>query len=456
MSLSRIGRGGLSAAAMAIALWGSSSQAQTSAPRSMSVEDCVAMALRQNPDVLAKDAEVEQAEASARGAEGRLGPRLHVDANFQQWNGPYNIPFNFGSSGGGMPSTPTIFPVRSAFTWLASVSLIQPITGLWPIYENYKLQDLGVDVAKVHREAARRDVAFQVTEAYWRALESGSLSEVASKSVDQLSDQLKKSESLYANGVVSQTDVLRAQVAVANAHQRVIQLRGQMSMERARLAAAMGMPPDLAVEPQPLVGDPPVPAVMTVEEAERRAISGRVELREIDKQLEQADKGVHGAQARLLPEINVIGNYARNGGSEFVQPEAAYVGATASWDVWDWGATINGIGEAKARTAQVMTARTQIEEKVRLDVRQAYVDVETAQEGMAAAKTAVSAAEENFRLVSKRYEAAAATAFDVIDAEALLTQARGQMQTSLYDLMIAEAAFDRATGIAPHAPRDAQ
>lgn len=225
-------------------------------------------------------------------------------------------------------------------------------------------------------------------------------------------------------------------------------------MDRARLAAAMGMPPDVAIEPKPLQGEPPAPAAATLEDAERRAVSGRVELREIDEQLEQADKGVQGAEARLLPEINLVGNYAHNAGSAFVQQDAAYVGATASWDVWDWGATINGIGEAKARTARILAARTEVEEKVRLDVRQAYVDVETAQEGMAAANTAVAAAEENFRLVTKRYEAAAATAFDVIDAEALLTQARGQMQTSLYDLMIAEAALERATGIVPRAPRD--
>jgi outer membrane protein len=441
---------GLPAATVAFALWGSSSAVAAETTRSMSIDDCVALALRQNPDLLGKDAEVSQAEAEASGAEGRLGPRLHVDANVQQWNSPFNLQINLGSPTAMPPSMPTVFPVRDAFTWLVSASLIQPLTGLWPIYENYKLQDLGVDVAKVHREATRRDVAFQVTEAYLRTLELSRLSEVAAASVDQLNAQLKESQSLYANGVVSQTDVLRAQVAVANARQRVIQLRGQTSMAHAHLATAMGMPTGSLVEPQPLTGEPPAPAITSVEEAERRAVAGRVELREIDKQLEQANKGVHGAEARLLPEINLVGNYSHNAGSAFVQPDAGYIGATASWDVWDWGATIHGIGEAKARTSQVLAARAKVDETVRLDVRQAFVDVEATADGMDVAKTAVAAAEENYRLTTKRYEAAAATAFDVIDAEGLLTQARGQMQTSLYDYVIACAALDRAIGIAPH------
>jgi outer membrane protein TolC len=440
----RIGRRALLVAGSVLALRVQPARAAEPASQTMSVEECVAAALRQNPDVLVKNAELAQAEAVTGGAEGRLGPRLHVDANAQQWNGPFNIPFG-GSN----------FTVRTSFTWLASASLIQPITGLWPIYENYKLQGLGVDVAKVRREATRRDVAYQVTEAYMRTLESARLSEVAAASVEQLSSQLKEAQSLYQNGVVSQTDVLRAQVAVANAKQRVVQLRGQELIAHARLAGAMGLPAGTPIEPRPLTQEPPPRLAMAIDEAERRALVGRVELREIDAQIAQADKAVQGAQSRLVPDINLIGNYSHNGGSEFVQENALYVGATASWDVWDWGATINGIHEADAHTAQIRAAKTKVDEMVRLEVRQAYVDVETTADGIEAAKTAVASAEENYRLVTKRYEAASATAFDVIDAEGLLTQARGQMQTSLYDYWIACAALDRALGIAPHAKRSA-
>ncbi len=440
MSPLSIRRIGLPATAVAFALWGASSSVAAQTTRPMSIDDCVALALRQNPDLLGRDAEIAQAESKASGAEGRFGPKLHVDANFQQWNSPFTIPFG-GEN----------FTVRSDFTWLASASLIQPLSGLWPIYENYKLQAMGVDVAKVRREATKRDVAFQVTEAYLRILETTKLSEVAAKSVEQLTAQVAEARSLYLNGVVAQTDVLRAEVAVANARQRVIQLRGQQTIAHSRLATAMGMPAGTAIEPQPFSGEPPARGVMTIEEAEQRAVAGRVELREIDKQIEQADKAIRGAQARLLPEINVVGNYSHNGGSQFVQENAVYVGATASWDVWDWGTTASGIGEAKARSAGMLAARTKVDQTVRLDVRQAYVDVETTADGMDVAKTALAAAEENYRLVSKRYDAAAATEFDVIDAEGLLTQARGQMQTSLFDYMIACAALDRATGIAPHA-----
>jgi len=355
----------------------------------------------------------------------------------QQWDRPFAFA-GFGT-------------VRDPFTWNASVSLIQPLTGLFAIYENYKLQDLGVDVATVKREAEKRDIAFHVTESYYRLLQAMRLSEVAVASVDELESQLKQAKTFYANGVVGQNDVLRADVAVANAKQRVIQMRGQIAIARGELATLLGMPPDAPIEPVALPpnAEPPPRDTMTIEEAERRAVAGRVEIRELDARIEQASKGAKIAAAKLIPQITAQASYIHTEGSLFAQKNAAYVGATLSWDVWDWGTTTSGISEARARTRAAQAARKKLDESVRLDARQAYVNVATAAEGLGVAKSGLASAEENFRLVTKRYEANAATSFDVVEAEQQLTQARGQLQTSLYDYLIARAALARAAGVTP-------
>jgi hypothetical protein len=50
------------------------------------------------------------------------------------------------------------------------VTLAQPIGALWTVREANVLTKLGVDIAEIKRKEARRDVAFQVTEAYYRLL----------------------------------------------------------------------------------------------------------------------------------------------------------------------------------------------------------------------------------------------------------------------------------------------
>jgi outer membrane protein TolC len=127
-------------------------------------------------------------------------------------------------------------------------------------------------------------------------------------------------------------------------------------------------------------------------------------------------------------------------------PESWFIGATASWDIWEGGATYYGIDESKAQLAQALQVRRKAEDMIRLDVRSAHVGVTTAAEALEVAKHAVVQAEENFRIEQKRYESASNTSFDVLDAETQLTTARGQDQAAIYDYVIAKSNLARAMG----------
>ena len=81
-----------------------------------------------------------------------------------------------------------------------------------------------------------------------------------------------------------------------------------------------------------------------------------------------------------------MGNYTHTAGSPFQQVDAAYVGATASWDVWDWGATIGGVHEAAAKLHQASLAKTKLENDVRVEVQQAYVNAESTREALTVAR----------------------------------------------------------------------
>jgi len=416
--------------------------AQDAPVRKMSLEECVAAALRDNPDVKTSTDQVAVARGGRLEAGGRLGPLLRVDGSLQEWNSDYSIPFQLD------PSQPPVnFPVRDQLTWNFSASAIQPITGLWSLYETYRVRDLGVDVAAIQREATLRDVGYYRTiEAYYRLLQAERLEEVAAASVEQLEGQRKRANSFHDNGVVSKDDVLRAELAVANAKQRQILARAHVSLTRSRLAVQMGLSPNAAIDAVPLASEPSVGNDVTLERAEQRAVEERVELREVDKHIQQAQGGVRIAWLKWAPQLNLMASYQHVEGSPFQQKDGAYVGGTLSWDVWDWGSTIGGIHEANARLRMARTAREKVQDQIELEVREAYLNLDAAKDAMDVAKAAVASAEENYRLVSKRYDANTATSFDVVDAEGLLTQARGQLQTATYDYLIARAALKRAMG----------
>jgi outer membrane protein len=424
-------------ALLALALTAGEADAQATGTRATGIAEAVSIALQRNPDALASEIDVKVAEATRAEVGGTFYPKLHVDANVQQWNQPFAI--NFGGAA---------FTVRDAFTWQVAPSLTQPLTGLWSIYDQYKVQQLGVDVAAIKRRVTRREVAFQVVQGYYRLLEAQRLVQVAETSVTQLEAQQKQAQSLFDNGVIGKNDLLRAGLALAGARQRAIQTRGNVTLARGQIDTLLGSSPDEPFEPVPFTGEPPAVEEVSLQSAEERAVTQRLELAVIDRSIAQADHSVAFAKKKLVPQLSAVANYTHTEGSPFQQENAAFVGLFLAWDVWDWGATTGGIDEASAKLDQARVARRKVQDQVRLEARQAFVNADTAREALGVARTAVAQAEENYRIVSKKFEAAAATSFDMVDAESLLTQSRGQVETALYDLLIARAALQRATGTA--------
>ena len=405
--------------------------------RVVTLEDAIAAALTRNVEARSAEAEIELADAEHFGSRGELLPKLRVDGSLQQWNGPFQIAFG-----------PQQLTVRDAFTWTADATIAQPITGLFSGLDKAKADKLGIDIAKVQRDATKRDVAFRVAEQYLRLLEAKRLVEVARASVTSLEAQRKQAQSLHTNGVIAKNDLLRAELAVSNAKQREIQARGNVVVGRGRLAVLMGLKTGEKIDVAPIgaTSDPAETPALTAENAETQAQQRRLEVAVFSKRIEQADARVGAAKGRLLPQINAAANYTHFAGSAFQQADSAYIGLVGSWDVWDWGTTYAQTKQANARKDEAEIAKERIQEQVRLEARQAAVDAGTAREALTVARTALAQAEENYRIVSLRYEQAQSTTFDVVDAESLLTQARAQVENATYGWLVAQLGLQRATG----------
>jgi outer membrane protein len=403
--------------------------------RTMSLADCVTVAVHESPDVKSRDADVASAEADRAGVKGAFGPKLSASAAIL---GNTSATLAFGGS---------TLVIPSAWTGSVGASLTEPLTALVAIYDQYKIEDMGVDVASIERVATRREIALRTVQAYYGLLEAMRLASVADDSVVQLEAQERQAKSQFTNGVIGKNDMLRASLALASARQRSIQTRGQVQIQRGQLATVMGRPVDEAIEPVPVTGDPPPSDEASVEAAEENALKRRVEVRELDQKIAQARRAKVIAKEKLFPVINATGSYMLLGGTLIKPPlNVFYGGLNASWDVWDWGTTASGIDKADAQVNQALAARKKLADTIQSEARQAFVNAATARDALIVARAAVTQAEENYRIVKKKFEANAATSFDMVDAEALLTQARGQVETALYDALIAQAALQKATG----------
>ena len=445
----------------------------------LTLDQCMRAALKSNPDSAIATIEMDAVSAKRKSARGAWGPRLKLDLSAQRWDSALGLSFfaplmlactncvwndnpNATTTINGqtvpVPTQQQLsasLDVRAQYTYSFGVTLAQPLTSLWTVREANELAKLGIDVAEIKRKATRRDVAYQVAEAYYRLLQVKRMAEVAQQSVEQVTAQVQRARSFLEQGVVARNDVLRAELGLAASKQRLIQARGNVILARGRLATLMGLPPDSDIDAAAIDGDPAITPPIPATQAEQQAVASRFELKELGLQAEMAQTSVRLAKSKMLPQINAVANYTHAQGSAFQLNDSWFIGGMASWDIWEGGSTYYGIDEAKSRVAQASAARKKAEDMIRLDARSAHVGVTTAAEALDVATSAVASAEENFRIEQRRYESASNTSFDVLDAETQLTTARGQHEAAIYEYLIARSNLARAMGEIPSVVKSA-
>ena len=122
-------------------------------------------------------------------------------------------------------------------------------------------------------------------------------------------------------------------------------------------------------------------------------------------------------------------------------------GASLEWPLFDGGLTSGRVRETQGNLLAAQASLRQAVQSVSSDVVEAYLNVQTADQTVTAAKAGVANAEENLRLATGRYRAGLAVYIEVIDAETALVTAETNRVNAFYGLSTARAALRRALGI---------
>lgn len=430
---------------------------------SISLQEALDVATGKHPNIEQARAGIKVAEAQRKIARAGFGPTLSAEATAQLWDSELAMDIGMGGGGNGpalpapstpyeeliagmfaAPSEPTI--IRAQFTWGASITLAQPLTPLWMVYHGHKAAVLGEEVAESQLDQAQRDLAHQAALSYFRLLQVEASLDTANQSVDRLNSQVEQLEALVAAGAAMKSDKLRLEVALAAAKQDVASLKGSIKVSRSALAVALGLNPAEPIGATPLdeVGLPPLSA--EPDDAVEAALDARPELQQLKLQMQQADRAVKVKQGKYVPQVVAMAQYAHAEGQGLSGSDNAFIGLSASWDIWKWGADYYDVDMAQAQRLQLDSAYTQSRRQIGLQVRSAWYDVQSAAEGYAVSTQAVAQAEEAYRIETVRYEAGESTPTDLLAAQSELTEAQNNENNALYQTLIQNTEFIYATG----------
>lgn len=124
-----------------------------------------------------------------------------------------------------------------------------------------------------------------------------------------------------------------------------------------------------------------------------------------------------------------------------------------NFNIFDGGANRARLAAARYRQAQVQAQAVQLTAEVKLQVREAYLNLTTAQQRLQVSRQAQLEAEESLRIVQNRYDAGLATITDLLQVETARTSAQKNYLNALFDYRLSYAALELATGeLAPNSP----
>ncbi len=299
----------------------------------------------------------------------------------------------------------------------------------------YRQAQLGREIARLQLRRIRQGVIYRTTKAYFGILRARKAEAIATEALAQAKAHLETAQNLHENGVVDKNDVLRAEVRVAEVRQDLISAGNAVKLATSVFNSVLGINVNT---PTKIADMTTVPEFkMNLLLALQTAVDCRSEFLLVRKSILAEKAGLAAAQGQRFPRIYVTAQANRMDDDYQTHKNSALGEIGIQMDLFTGGRMAAQTRVAERRIRKAVETAEQVCDTISLEVKQGFLGVEDARERLAVAKTAVSQADENLRLVENKYKQAVATPTDVVDAETLKSRAQENYFTAFYDHFVA-------------------
>jgi outer membrane protein TolC len=402
-----------------------------------SLDDAWRIALSIDQRIAAGDFNVSAADHALAAACAERFPTLNLGANYLALSDQLAIKANVP------PLPPTQLPFFGRDSLGFNVVVSQPIYTFGWISSGIDAAGAEVDANQADAQRTRLDIKMSVAEIYIAVLRAIRVVEVDGSRVASLAAHARDVDNRFRKGVASRNDLLAVQVALADAQQQSVQARNGLEMLSASYNRSLRR---RLTEPLHLVDLPNDGGAGDVDELTRMACACRPELAELSAQARALRCQADAERAKRAPQIGVSGGYLYQQ-DKYVDPNGvAGVALTAQWNAFDSGRSSEQAAALCQRSEALLRMRSDAESTIALEVRQKWLEVQTARDRLDFARKATAQADENLRVVRDRYLQGLATNTEALDGETLRAQAYMNLYNSYYESILSVLRVRRAVG----------
>lgn len=410
-------------------------------PLRISLSECREMALTHSEELQQADNTIQQAKLDRKIAATAYLPKIDGAAT-----GAYMLP-DIDMMG---------MELSMRGTYMAGLSLTQPIYAGGKISTGNRLARIGEEVASEQYRMKRMDVIADADNAYWTYIAVGRKVRMLESYKAQMDTLHRQTETALSAGLATENDLLRIEAKRSEISYQLQKVKNGADLCRMSLCSIVGADFNTQIEAVDTTFIISRPGQLDPD------IASRPELHLLEKQVAAEKEQIRMARADMLPTVGLglsymyYGNIKLNsmidvGGTKvpFSQEFRDGIGMavlSVKIPIFHWGEIHKKVRKAKYELKNAELDLQKNTKLLNIEVQQAIRNVQDGYELINTAEKGLQQADENLRVMRNRYVASMAPLTDLLDAQSQWQQAESNLIEAQTQYKIYETEYLRATG----------
>jgi outer membrane protein TolC len=391
---------------------------QAQEKRPITLNEAIGLSLKNSKQLKNSQAKIEEATAALREAVEKKLPDAKVSGSWLWLSNP-NIDLKTKSSTNNQNGTPK---VSQAAYGILNASL--PLYSGGRIRYGIESSRFLADAAKLDADNDREEVIQNTIEAYINLYKAKSSVNLVKEDLAESQQRVKDFSNLEKNGLLARNDLLKAELQSSNIELSLLDAENNWQLANVSMDLLLGLPEKTELVPDSSLINQDV-VVKSLDEYVQTAYTQRKDMAALDLRKKAAETGVKSTKAEYYPNLSLTGGYiAADIPKVLTVTNAVNIGAGISYNIGSLWKTKAKVQQAEARAKQIMISESLLNDNVRLQVSQTYLNWLSSQKKIEVYAKAVEQATENYRIVKNKYNNSLATTTDLLDADVAQLQAK--------------------------------
>jgi outer membrane protein TolC len=413
----------------------------------ISLRDAAVRAAADNPVLHASHRDVEASEKQLSKAWREYVPTITANARYNYLNDDIAL---------GIPTITLPLPPKGLSLTLDPIHLLDrstlraDITATVPLFTGLRIES-GIRAARhlTYEANAQDTLALQRCTAealvtYLQCLLAEQNTLAREEAAATVAHHHRDVESLRVQGIATQYDLIRADLAAADADRALEEARNQRTLAYRMLRKVLAVSADVPVVLTDSLAYRECP--IQLDDALAEAQSARPE-KAVLREKQEVVRALSSVEVgKMLPQIGAFAKYELSEKALTPLDPRWIVGISASVTIFDGLKDLAGAQYYDIQDEKLDDLQQEAGNAISLEVRKNFSDLQTSAANIRSAQTSVALSREALRMANRRFETGAGTSLEVIDAQTTVVASRTGLAAALFAYRSSYVQLVRAMG----------